>query len=238
MHDVQRYLRKEPALGTIPVCLGKRGGFLKSRDREPGAAEPAGKRRERAMVRDRPAGLTFRDPPRDPDLPFVPVGAHLPPDEIVPGTVPFPGALDDPTGALVKVEARMREGEDETAPGFDQPRRLPDRSLTVWHVLNRHVRDDQIERSALEAHEMGGIRLEEPGPGATALLPTASEGERRLRSVDAHGHTGPLPGPSTREIAVAASEVEDPLAPHRADDPEQRGIDDRAMPEVPPLSHP
>ena len=190
------------------------------------------------MVSGRPTGLALRDLPGDPDLALVTVGAHLAPYDVVPGPVRLADPFDDPTGPFVQVEARVRQREYQTSARVEEPGRLPDRSLSVRHVLERHVGDDEIERSIRKVAEMGCIPFQEPGPRATDLLAPSGKLEGPAGPVDPDHRLGPLSGPTTGKIAVAAPEVEDASASHRADDPDQRGVNDRTVPEVAALSHP
>ena len=190
------------------------------------------------MVGDGPSGLPFGDLPGDPDLALVPVGAHLSPDDIVPPAVGLAHVLEDPAGPFVEIKARMREREDEAALGSEEPGRFSDRTLAIRHVLDRHVGDNEVERGIRQVGEVGRVPLEEPGPRTSRRFASPSERERRPGSVDAEGHARSLSRPAAGEVAVPAPEVEDAPAPHRADDVEQRRIDDRAVPEVAAFPHP
>jgi hypothetical protein len=216
-HEMQRDLDHEAALRTVADRLGERGRLFDADDPEAGLAQNSRVGRQRSVVARREPGLRRRDPPRDPHPALLPVLLHLAPVDVSEDPVRPSTPLDDPGGPVVEVEAGMADREDESAARSEDPSDLADRPFRIAEVHQGHVRDDQVERTVLQPHEVTGIAPEELGSRRVGPFPASGEREASGGRIDPEGASGPLPCPAPRQVPVPAGEVEQPTASNGPD---------------------
>ena len=235
---MERDLSHERALGALLDRLPKRRRLLEAADHQPGFAEQPGVRRESSVVGRGPARLVAGHIPWNGDLPLVAIETHLSPNDVVPDPGRFAHPFDEPTGPLVEVEARVGEGEDEPTVRPEHSGHLADRRPGVPNVLERHVGDNEVEAGRLESDQPTRVAADELRSARTLLLAPSGERERRERVFHSDRPDRPFSSKPTGEVAIAAREVEDREATDGPDHLEEGRVDDRPMPEIPPLSHP
>src|SRR5579864_9328733 len=164
--------------------------------------------------------------PRDPARKTLPIPAHFPPHgrgEIY--------TFDYPCRGVYDVETWMAQARHEASAGAQHARDLSDRPRGIVDVHQCHVADRDVHTGVVQCVEPRGVGdVVDDAERTLALAQTRplDHGRAGVYSGHARTHAGEAP----RKVPVAAREVEQALSLDRADDPQQRRVDERPVPEV------
>src|SRR5438876_2561462 len=119
----------------------------------------------------------------------------------------------------------MGDGEDEPARWPQHLMQLPKRGFQSTHVLEDHVRDDEVECPGPERGEVGEVGLNESAPKRGPSLERVRHRQETGGQVHADD-ASPLLGQDPREVPVSATGVKDVQLPDIACDGQKHRVDD------------
>src|SRR6266571_8325563 len=139
--------------------------------------------------------------------------------------------FDHPRRTRPLVETGMGKARHESAATTEDPTDFADRGARVLHVHQGHIARHEIHAGVPEKLESGSVRDTVLDPEGLLRFASAGPLHNRGRCIDGH-YSRAFPAESTGEVPVPASEVQDAKPTDVPHDTEERGVDERSVPEI------